>query len=201
MLHTLFSEFQLILVPGLHDSCPGHWQSRWERLHGLDRVRQDDWDHPVLADWSARVGALRDADPRPALLIAHSFGCLAAVHNMARQPRKLAGALLVAPADPDKFNVALDLPATALPCPSIVIASTNDPWMRFKDAAAWAGHWGSELVDAGALGHINGDSGLGDWPEGWVQLRRLLDPHHDETTKLRYVYGPQSHTLTKGAAQ
>jgi predicted alpha/beta hydrolase family esterase len=182
MLHTDLSPFHLILVPGLHDSSPGHWQSRWERSHGLARVRQRDWDHPVLAEWSAKVSALRASDPRPALLIAHSFGCLASVHSMAQHPQGLAGALLVAPADPDKFNVAQELPIGPLPCPSIVIASTNDPWMRFGDARQWAGRWGSELVDAGALGHINGDSGLGDWPAGWAQLRRVLDINHDEIT-------------------
>jgi predicted alpha/beta hydrolase family esterase len=31
--------------------------------------------------------------------------------------------------------------------------------------------WGSGFVDAGARGHLNGDSGLADWPEG----RALLD--------------------------
>jgi predicted alpha/beta hydrolase family esterase len=35
---------------------------------------------------------------------------------------------------------------------------------------ARAGQWGSELVNVGAKGHINGGSNLGDWPEG----RRIL---------------------------
>jgi hypothetical protein len=37
----------------------------------------------------------------------------------------------------------------------------------------WAGRWGSEFVNVGALGHINADSGLGDWRLGLSLLRRL----------------------------
>jgi predicted alpha/beta hydrolase family esterase len=85
----------------------------------------------------------------------------------------------VAPADPDKFGVAELLPALALPCPSILVSSTNDPWMSGASAAAWAGRWGSELVDGGRLGHINADSGLGDWPFGADLLHRLADRAHN----------------------
>ncbi len=180
MATQLFPDFHVIIVPGLHDSSPGHWQSRWERRHAeFSRVRQDDWENPQLTAWAARLDQVRAADPRPALLVAHSFGCLTAVHSIARDGRNLAAALLVAPADPDKFGVADMLPALDLPCPSIVVASANDPWMRAESAAAWAARWGSELVQAGRLGHINADSGLGDWQAGTALLRRLADVAHN----------------------
>ena len=35
--------------------------------------------------------------------------------------------------------------------------------------------WGSRLVDIGMAGHVNGDSGLGDWPEGKRLLRLLAE--------------------------
>jgi predicted alpha/beta hydrolase family esterase len=180
MATSLFPEFHVIIVPGLHDSGPAHWQSRWQRRHGgMSRVQQEDWDHPQLAHWAARLDQLRRRDPRPALLVAHSFGCLTAVHSIARDAANVAGALLVAPADPVKFGVAEQLPALPLPCPSIVVASADDPWMRFERAAEWAGRWRSELVAAGHLGHINADSGLGDWPAGWALLRRLAEMAHN----------------------
>ena len=180
MAHPLFPDVQVILVPGLHDSGPGHWQSRWQRAHPeFFRVVQDDWDHPDLAAWSARLDQLRARDPRPALLVAHSFGCLTAVHSIARDPARLAGALLVAPADPYKFGVAGLLPAQALACPSIMVSSSNDPWMRAEHAAQWAARWHSELVEGGALGHINAESGLGDWPAGWTLLHKLADRAHN----------------------
>ncbi len=60
-----------------------------------------------------------------------------------------------------------------LPFPSILVGSTNDPWMRLEDARYWAKVWGSEFVNAGALGHINADSGLGCWRNGLTLLQQL----------------------------
>lgn len=180
MAAELFPEFQVILVPGLHNSGPEHWQSLWQRAHPeFYRVEQAHWDQPDLPSWSARVDQVRARDPRPALLIAHSFGCLASVSSMARDGSHLAGALLVAPADPDKFGVSNMLPAVALPCPTLMIGSSNDPWMSAEHAAWWAAHWDSEFVNAGPLGHINAESGLGDWAWGRQQLRHLLQRAHD----------------------
>jgi predicted alpha/beta hydrolase family esterase len=180
MATPLFPEFHVIIVPGLHDSSPGHWQSRWHaRQPGFARVRQDDWEHPHLPSWAARLDQVRRSDPRPKLLVAHSFGCLTAVHSIARDPSNVAGALLVAPADPDKFGVASLLPALALPCPSLLVASANDPWMRPEAARAWAARWDSELVEAGPLGHINAESGLGHWPAGAALLHRLAERAHN----------------------
>ena len=180
MATPLFPDFHVIIVPGLHDSSPAHWQSRWARAHPeFSRVRQADWDHPDLPAWAARLDQLRASDPRPALLVAHSFGCLTAVHSIARDGRNVAGALLVAPADPGKFGVADLLLALPLDCPSILVASANDPWMAHECAIAWAARWGSMVVEGGHLGHINAESGLGDWPAGKTQLRRVADLAHN----------------------
>ena len=181
MSERSWSEFQFLLVPGLYDSGPAHWQSRWQRLYpGFARVLQRAWDRPELAVWSAQVDRARRRDKRPVLLVAHSFGCLASVHSIAADPDRVAGALLVAPADPDKFGIAAALPAGPLPCPSVMIASRDDPWMSSPRAAQWARRWGSALVDAGALGHINADSDLGFWPFGLSQLQALVDLAHNE---------------------
>ena len=179
------SQFHIILVPGLHDSSPGHWQSRWERLYpGFSRVRQDDWENPELPAWAARLDQLRRADSRPAILVAHSYGCLTAVHSIARSGLNVAGALLVAPADPDKFGVADLLPALPLPCPSILVSSSNDPWMGAERAALWGRRWGSTVVEAGRLGHINAESGLGDWTAGQGYLLDLLEKVHNEAMAI-----------------
>lgn len=168
-----FLDYRVLLMPGLYNSAPDHWQSRWERLYGFERVLQDDWDHPTLPAWSARLDEVRARDRRPTLIVAHSFGSLTTACSVARDPRGVAGVLLVAPADPDKFGVAAALPQQALPCPSIVISSTDDPWMSADNAARWAGRWGSRFIDIGARGHINAESGLGDWPFGQSQLQTL----------------------------
>lgn len=185
------SAFRVLVAPGLHNSGPDHWQSRWQRLFpAFERVGQDDWEAPDLARWSARVDELRqrgDAGTRPLLIIAHSFGCLASVTSVARDPTGVAGVLLVAPADPDKFNVAAQLPQQALPCPSIMIGSTNDPWMAAPRAAQWAERWHSQFVDGGALGHINTESGLGDWPHGLEMLYLLIDMAQNRHVKTRAI--------------
>ena len=63
------------------------------------------------------------------------------------------------------------VPLERLPFPSIVVASSDDPYVSLERAEAFARGWGSRLVTIGAAGHINTDAGYGEWPEG----RRLLD--------------------------
>jgi predicted alpha/beta hydrolase family esterase len=178
---SVLAEFRVLIAPGLHNSGPDHWQSRWQRLFpAFERVRQDDWEAPDLARWSARVDALRRRDRgKPTLIVAHSFGALASVHSVARDAEGVAGLLLVAPADPDKFQVAPLLPRQALPVPSIMVGSTNDPWMAAPRAARWAQRWHSRFINGGALGHINAESGLGDWPEGLETLYFLAEQAHN----------------------
>ncbi|MET0321221.1 MAG: alpha/beta hydrolase [Duganella sp.] len=179
MAHAL-AEFRVLIAPGLHNSGPDHWQSRWQRLFpDFERVEQDDWDVPDLARWSARVDELRGKDQRPTLIVAHSFGSLATVHSVARDPAHVAGVLLVAPADPEKFDVAAQLPQQALARPSVMVGSTNDPWMAAPRAACWAQRWQSRFVNGGPLGHINAESGLGDWPEGLEMLYFLAEQAHN----------------------
>ena len=172
----LFSDFHVIIVPGLHNSGPGHWQTLWQQANpDFVRVQQNNWDYPRLDEWVHRLDMLRAKDPRPALLVAHSFGCLTAACSAARNPDGVASLLLVAPAHPDRFGVAAALPKGELPAPSLLVSSANDPWMPAVTAAQYAARWGSELVEGGLLGHINADSGLGEWPDGQRLLRRLAE--------------------------
>lgn len=185
MAQQLYPEFHVIVVPGLHDSGPGHWQTLWQQRHPeFDRVRQHDWNTPDLLAWAARVDQARARDPRPALFIAHSFGCLAAMYSIARNPARVAGALLVAPADPDKFGVAALLPRQPPACATVLVSSRDDPWMRAEHAARWAARWGSLLIDAGARGHINAESLLGHWQFGQEALHLLYERAHNHYPAL-----------------
>jgi hypothetical protein len=164
----------ILIVPGLRGSGPDHWQSWWEaREPRSARAEQDDWHTPDLSRWSARVGEALGRAEAPVWLVAHSFGCLASVHAAARHPGRVAGALLVAPANPDKFGVGPDLPAQRLPYPSLLVGSLDDPWMSFERAADWSARWGSRLVNLGRAGHINVESGFGPWPRGPRLLEEL----------------------------
>lgn len=164
----------ILIVPGLRGSGPEHWQTWWEAREPRSmRVEQDDWRTPGLPRWSARVGEAIDRAEGPVWLVAHSFGCLASVHAAARRPGRVAGALWVAPASPDKFGVGPDLPGERLPYPSFLVASLDDPWMSFERAMDWSARWGSRLVSLGRAGHINVDSGFGPWPQGPKLLEEL----------------------------
>ena len=158
---------RLVIVPGLHGSGAEHWQS-WlhGQIDGAVRVEQDFWSVPDIERWADRVAETVDAlGPGPHVIVAHSFGCLASLHATARYPGLgVAQILLVAPAEPTRFNVANALPQAPLAMRTCVVASDNDPWMSATHAHAWAQRWGSDWINLGNAGHINADSGYGPLP-------------------------------------
>jgi len=171
----------IVIVPGWRDSGPGHWQSLWaERLPlvGRDarRVVQDDWITPTRTAWVRQLEKTVLAAPAPVVIVAHSLGCIAATHMGAEAAARVRGALLVAPADPERRAVLSDfapVPYAALPYRSIVVASSNDPYCPIRLAGAYARAWGSEFVRLQNAGHINIESGHGEWPLGWALLQSL----------------------------
>lgn len=165
---------RVLIVPGLYGSGPAHWQS-WlhAQVPGSERVEQLDNATPDLLAWSARVGAAIDAGEEPTWIVAHSFGMLASLHASVGREARIAGLLLVAPADPDKFGVRQLLPKQALSIPAILAASSNDPWMTPDKAQALARTLGLSFLPLGAVGHVNTESGHGPWPQGLELLRRL----------------------------
>ncbi len=165
---------ETLIVPGLNDSGPGHWQTWFEEnLPGTRRVVQRDWVVPWLPEWAARVGDSLAAAPESVWIVAHSFGCLAAVAAGLDRPAGVRGALLVAPADPDRLLQPSHLLVGRLAFPSLVVASSNDPWVKPAVAERWAGMWGSAYLNVGAAGHINVASGHGPWPEGLALFEGL----------------------------
>ena len=171
----------VLVVPGLGGSGERHWQSLWQRRYSsFQRVQQSDWQTPDLDRWARSIVEAAVRLDQPALVIAHSFGCLATVRAEIFQSGLIAGALLVAPADPARFNADNRLLQTPLQFPSSVIASRNDPWISLATAQRWAERWGSDFVDLGEAGHINADSGFGEWAGGLDHLdwlcRRMTRP-------------------------
>jgi hypothetical protein len=71
-----------------------------------------------------------------------------------------------------------------------MVASTNDPWMTVEKAETWAERWGSDFVNAGALGHINAESGLGDWRFGQRLLQVLAQRASNLTTEKKNELTP-----------
>jgi len=172
-----------LILPGLYNSDPSHWQSRWEAGdEAMERVIQDDWERPHCAEWVARLEQALERTGPETLLVAHSAGCALVAHWAIGCSRgRVRGALLVAPGDPDAANFPsgpigfAPMPLVRLPFPSVVVASSNDPFVTVVRAQAFARAWASEFVMIGNAGHINTASGLGDWPEGLALLRSLRE--------------------------
>ncbi|WP_198970593.1 RBBP9/YdeN family alpha/beta hydrolase [Xylophilus sp. ASV27] len=173
----------VLLLPGWQNSGAGHWQTEWEQVHGDQRVQQHDWMRPLRGDWSARLEEVVAEAPGPVLLAAHSLGCILvawwAAHT--RHAHRVQGALLVAPGDVERPDLAAQIPGwapiarQALPFPAVLVASRNDPYCGFERAQALAAGWGARCIDHGERGHINAESGLGIWPEGRAMLQSLAN--------------------------
>lgn len=170
-----------LILPGLHDSDAGHWQSRWEaRDRTLRRVIQDNWETPHCADWIARLDQVVAFTGPDTVLVAHSAGCALVAHwAVGDSSRPIRGALLVAPSDPDAPSFPSGprgfrpIPLLRLRFRSIVVASSNDPYVTLSRAKTFAKRWGSQFVMIGEAGHINGSSGLGNWPQRLALLNTL----------------------------
>lgn len=172
----------VLIVPGLRDAAPEHWQTLLE-------ARLRDSRRPVAsvppmgrADLvcARRVEAIErvaEAVDGPIVIVAHSGGVAMVVHWAMRTCRPVHSALLVTPPDferpmPQGYPSVealreggwLPLPHFLLPFQSIVAGSRNDPLASFGRVAWMAQCWGSRLVDLGEVGHLNPASGYGDWP-------------------------------------
>jgi uncharacterized protein len=172
---------RVLLLPGLYDSGPDHWQSHWERtIPNAVRVVQHDWETPVREDWVATLDrAVAESGP-DTVLVGHSTACALISFWAAETTRTVRGALIVAPSDTEAASYPKapmgwrPMPASPLPFPSIVVASTNDEYVSLARARDFAESWGSSFVNIGDAGHINSASGLGDWPRGRELLAELV---------------------------
>ena len=184
---SAIDEATILFVPGLRDHVPDHWQTLLEaelpKAACVPRMRAEEQKLSCAA-WIAMVDRSIARISGPVVLAAHSAGVMMVAHWAARIRRPIRGALLVAPPDfssplPAGYpkrevlrdNGWLPLPLDALPFPSIVVASRNDPLARFARASAFARAWGSRVIDAGHVGHLNPSAGFGPWP----MARELLE--------------------------
>jgi hypothetical protein len=173
----------LLLVPGWLNSGPEHWQSRWQRVRpDMGRVCFGEWQDPEPQAWTKDLCRAVLACARPPVLIAHSLGCLATANVMALpSPPPIAGAMLVAPPDPGRPDTPVEIADFAPPArarfhvPGMVVISSNDPYAGEAFSLNLAKAWGLEVVQLGQCGHINDQSGYGDWPEGLLLLERFLE--------------------------
>jgi len=170
----------VLTLSGLWNSGPQHWQTLWEaRYPQLRRVAHRDFNDPGKDEWVAELDAAVGASQGAPILVAHSLGCILAAHwAHSGSPLRAAGAMLVAPSDVEAASYPIDangfapVPMEKLPFPCIVVYSSDDPFVTRERARAFADAWGARFIEIGDAGHVNADSGHGEWPEG---ERILLD--------------------------
>ncbi len=181
----------MLIVPGLRDAVPGHWQTllaqRLPRVRSVPPMGRDELECQRRVDAIEREANAVDG---PLVIVAHSGGCVMVAH-WARQTRRVVrGALLATPPDfespmPEGYPTLqalreggwLPVPRTRLPFPGIVAISRNDPLGRASRVAQLAADWGAELADVGHVGHLNPASGHGDWPVADAFIARLAAAH------------------------
>lgn len=172
----------VLIVPGIGSSGPQHWQTYWEQANpGFERVQQRDWDNPICEEWVAALeAAVLRTNSQQVVIVAHSLACLVVAHWAARPHAPIKAAMLVAVPDPGGPNFPREAsgfsitPQEKFAFPSMVAASTNDPYSTLDYTSRFASAWGSELVNVGNCGHINASSGLGAWDTGYELLKRVL---------------------------
>ena len=185
------SAAMVLLLPGLYDSGPEHWQSQWQSRSGagapllVERVVQQEWAAPRCADWVARLTQVMQERAHDVVLVAHSSACAMVAHWAREVPldllMRVRGALLVAPSDPlapvypSGPTGFAPVPLTPLPFPSTVVASRNDEYVSGEQAERYAFAWGSRVWDLGNAGHINADAGYGPWLEGWSAVQAMAE--------------------------
>jgi len=175
----------VLIIPGLHGSGPAHWQSQWQAsMPDAERVELTKWHSPDLATWLDCLVAHVCRRPG-AILVGHSLGATLVAQLSAHHPElDVGGALLVAPADPERRRSKIPgiatfgpLPIDPLNFPAILVASQTDPFMAQDRARIIANLWEAAFVDAGDAGHINVASGHGAWPAGLRLLDQLRHSH------------------------
>jgi len=181
------TEPTFLFVPGLRDHVADHWQTLL-----ADRLPKAVTVPPLTEDklsCTARVAALEEALAQidgDVVMVAHSAGVIMVVHWALQSSRRIRGALLAAPPDlehplPAGYPALKDLvaggwtpiPRRPLPFPSTVVASDNDPLAALDRVEGFARDWGSELLNAGKVGHLNPAAGYGDWPLAGQLIRRF----------------------------
>ncbi len=191
------ADVEILLLPGIGGSGEDHWLGMWARDAARCRiVRQADWERPDRKVWLAALSAAVQSVEGPFALVAHSVGCALAAHWAAENrpaddgasvPR-LRAIMMVAPSDvdsaehtPESVRMFAPMPTLPLPGRSVVVASTDDPYVPIERARGFAREWRSRLVEIGARGHINSNSGLADWIEGQRLLRSMIEPELQST--------------------
>jgi|SRR6478735_5728135 len=169
------------ILPGLGNSGEDHWQTHFEQNgENFTRINQQNWNTPDCNEWIETIDkTIQSEDLENVVLVGHSLACTTIAFWASTYGRVIKGALLVAPSDIEsavyKFQATgfEPIPLNPFSFKTIVVGSTNDPWVTIERARFFANQWNSEFINIGAAGHINTEAGYGPWAEGLEILSRI----------------------------
>jgi uncharacterized protein len=170
-----------VVIPGWQGSGEGHWQTWLEaqlRAAGRQTLRPTfaNLYRPDPADWlRALRGVLADLPPDGFDIVAHSLGAVLWLHHVtapggAPRPARVA---LVSPPSPATtideiaafFPPPLDIAAVRHEADgTVLIAGDDDPYLPEGIAAAYGLPLKIATTVVPGGGHINVESGFGEWP-------------------------------------
>lgn len=175
---------EFLFLAGYGNSTGNHWQAKWFNAFLGNIWVEQHWESPKRDEWVNAIDSALATISSPVVVISHSLGGLAFVEFANQYPervqQKIRGALLVAvpDADADSFPAAIcgfsSTPTQRIAIPTLMVASSDDPYCSLERSNHFANVWGSRLVNVGAKGHINSQAGFGDWPEGEQHLHDFL---------------------------
>ena len=182
----------IVFVAGYGNSLGTHWQNAWCNVTTNSYwVEQSDWNDPECDDWVESLNDLLKTLHGPIVLVSHSLGGSTIVEWNKKYSANIVAAFMVAVPDvhsdyfPDAITGYQDLPITKLPFPSMLLASTDDPYASYERAEYFSKQWGSSLINVGSLGHVNVDSNIADWPEGYDLLNNFLKTTYGKKLLLK----------------
>jgi len=177
---------KISIIPGINNSGPQHWQSYWQQKYGFERIEQEEWDQPVFEKWNENLVQSIESNKseKNNILIAHSLGCLLTIKALPEIQNYISGLFLVAVPDPARafFDGPLKtfrgIPEKNLSIPGYLVYSENDEFSTIDFSVKQGKLWGLKTINAGSIGHINSDSNLGEWEEGYELFSRLRKELH-----------------------
>ena len=168
----------VLVLHGWGGSDDPHWQA-WlcgEIVKDYNTVSFPLLDNPHFPSknrWMKQVKALME-QLQPDVVICHSLGCTLWLHLcLEGEINPVKRLLLVAPPSLSceletlKTFFPVDIPDFLYADEAMLVTSDNDPYMSQEEARALEDEFGIDMKVISNGGHINADSGYGEWP--WVK--------------------------------
>ena len=126
-----------------------------------------------------------------AVFIAHSLGCHLILKSLPRISNQVKGIFLVAPPDLKSPLLGKGFPDfdgfsnAIIDVPGYLVYSENDPYASKEYFEMLIRKTGLQPFNIGHLGHVNSDSNIGDWEEGYTLFKQFFQSLHAAESAIK----------------